>query len=313
MESSGITDASTGSVAVTGAGASISHENNTSRADRSDSAENEASFQDAVAVSSALVGENVVDSPQQRRSPRKLVASTAAQILGAPGLHDEDDHANGNSSSPHIPQTYKATSSSSTRLPEPPQPPLLSDDANAMSVGLMAQGLSWARRQRERRKRLYLQNQAEQQMLKIRAAEEAEKQQKEGRSLLDNPTCQNMLSSSSSNKNLSSLSSQSAADKSSDGTDTKHNDLTSTSVSKSGDGISMVLASYAATKTRQEEDAAWIPPVRLVEEDDHETLTSSLPILCNKLLSMFCPAALRTVGGGGCTVWHEMETRLRVP
>jgi len=46
---------------------------------------------------------------------------------------------------------------------------------DTLSVGMMANGLAWVQRQRDRRRRMYLQNQAEQQLEKLRQAQMAEK------------------------------------------------------------------------------------------------------------------------------------------
>jgi hypothetical protein len=247
--------------------------------------QNEASFQDAVAVSSALVGESVVDSPQQAGRERNLYNSVSRfsvmQNLGMPSL----DANLGMEAATH--RSTRSSSCAPSFFP-PPLPPLTTDNANTLSVGIMAQGLSWARRQRDRRKRLYLQHQAEQQILKIRAAEEAEQREKAAAtrpssSLMDNLTFQNLLPSyfatySSSQQthtdDISIAANVSDPDQQpADGGNDQDDFTTAASISKSGDGISMVMPRYAAalmTRQEQEEDEAFIPPVRVQDDDDDE-------------------------------------------
>jgi hypothetical protein len=110
------------------------------------------SFQDAVATSGALVGENILDSPGNNNHRRNRVAPDPLF------LQEPDEH----------------------------------------SVGLVAQGLAWVQRQRQQRRRLYLQNQAEQQLQKLQQAQEQESQQDPSTatpifSLLDNPTFQSLI------------------------------------------------------------------------------------------------------------------------
>ena len=276
----------------------------------------DSSFQNAVAVSSALVGESVVDSPRnqkQHHAKQKVIVDTAdASFLSHPSLmengrNDDDgnnrnvDDDNDDNGDPL--QSVRAKRNTSSR-PTLPQPPLTTDNTNALSVGLMAQGLAWARRQRERRRRLYLQNQAEQQVAKIqeaaRVAEQQQQQQQQqtaaGRSLMDNPTFQNLLYStfggSSSCSNTTEITAANAAsgfaatttntaaaaaaanvtdnngDPEKESTSNDNGDDTmgaSTTVSKSGDGISVELDSYATatTMTHYDEDDEFIPPVRV--------------------------------------------------
>ncbi|KAL7580808.1 hypothetical protein ACA910_001085 [Epithemia clementina (nom. ined.)] len=94
------------------------------------------------AVSGALVGENVLDSPGAGNCPKKY-------------------------------RKKIATPSASSTPSAPGSIPSLSEPLS-MSVGLVTQGLSWIRLQREERRRRYLQHQAEEQALKIREAQLAE-------------------------------------------------------------------------------------------------------------------------------------------
>jgi hypothetical protein len=198
----------------------------------------EEELQDSLAFSSALVGETIVDSPQLTRTI----------------LHNYEDVSD--NSLLTSPDLYNRA----VRAPQhlPPPRPRTTDDTDAMSVGIMAQGLDWVRRQRECRKRMYLQNQAEQQLLKLRLAREA--QNESGRSLVDNPTFQNFTA----NLNRTSIDRR-TADPSPD--EDKDDFDASTTISKSGDGISVALASYGQMDD-EELDASFIPPVRVVDEQE---------------------------------------------
>ena len=168
----------------------------------------------------------------------------------------------------------------------PPPPALAANNANALSVGIMAQGFAWVRRQRETRKRMYLQNQAEQQLRKIQEAELAAEAaaSNNGRSLVDNPTFQTMSSarytkSSAQNNERQSTAdhatSSSKAHQTTTGTDTAPE--RSARISKSGDGYSVALPDHYKTLDSPSEnpelDAEFVPPVRVVEDD--EDLTSN--------------------------------------
>jgi hypothetical protein len=143
------------------------------------------SLQDALASSSAYVGENVFDSPS---SPLKITitdrgASPSSEMelpsLLVPPLH----HPNTNNTTT---DTAVAAARGTSFKPRD------YSAADEESVGMMAQGLAWARRQREHRRRMYLQNQAEQQLAKIQQAQAAEKKEQAAaianRGLSDNST-----------------------------------------------------------------------------------------------------------------------------
>ena len=217
----------------------------------------------ALAGASALVGESILDSPQS--SPRILQ------------MDDRDNQGGAG-----VPPPILGASSRSH--------PLTTDNANAMSVGIMAQGLAWVRRQREVRQRLYLQNQAEQQLLKIQRAQLAEEQAK-NRSLADNATFQNILRTKpglESKHSQESCNSENNSERSNDNDDAGGG---VSRVSKSGDGISVALPSlYSTTKSahqdEDESDASFIPPVRVVEDiatnsndDDDEDGKDAVPFV----------------------------------
>jgi hypothetical protein len=134
------------------------------------------SLQDALASSAAYVGENVFDSPT---SPLKITitdrgASPSAEMklpsLLVPPLHHPNTATNDAATTSNTNNTETATRGAKFK-------PRSFSAADEESVGMMAQGLAWARRQREHRRRLYLQNQAEQQLAKIQLAQAAEKKE----------------------------------------------------------------------------------------------------------------------------------------
>lgn len=164
----------------------------------------------------------MVDSP----TTTKMVVLRDRSALGVPGHND----------------TMRETSTSSSEM------------TDSMNVGIMAQGLAWAKRQQERRQRQYLQHQAEQQLQKIKQAQGDETQ----RSLLDNSTFRNFFATPMDSKKC-------------DDTISKHHqsddeDVVTKRISKSGGGITVELP--VETKSRKQDDASWIPPVRVVHEDD---------------------------------------------
>jgi hypothetical protein len=189
----------------------------------SDTTEDE-TLREAVAASTALMGETVMDSPNQNYSKPQVRA----------------DAFGGKS--------------------PPAPPPLTTENASAMSVGIMAQGLAWARRQREQRRRLYLQNQAEQQLRKIREAQAEEQHAAKGRSLMENPTFQNLKGWMTTKRSSSTERERSAS------FEEFEEDGVTKKISKSGDGVTVELD---VASEREEEDAAFIPPVRIEEERDH--------------------------------------------
>lgn len=129
-----------------------------------------------------------------------------------------------------------------------PEVPSLHD---ATSVGIMAQGLAWVQTQREKRRRKYLQMQADRQIEKIRLAQE----QQRNRHLSDNTVFQNL-------KEIPSE-------------DSTNDGKTCNLVSQSGDGVTVQLY------VEDEEDESFVPPVR-IENDEEETELS--PFLLNESL-----------------------------
>ena len=133
-------------------------------------------------------------------------------------------------------------------------------DGDALSVGIMAHGLAWVQRQRDRRRRQFLQNQAEQQLRRIREAREAEKvRQQSSSSLTDNSTFQNFARALKGNLDLLS-----------DDRTLPEDTVASTlscqgpAISQSGDGYSVSLPDVGDSK--EEEEESWIPPVRVEVE-----------------------------------------------
>ena len=150
------------------------------------------SLQDALASSGAYVGELVFDSPS---SPVKITitdrgASQSAEMelpsLLVPQLQHPNT-ANEAATTSNTDTNIAVTAARGAKFK-----PRNFSAADDESVGMMAQGLAWARRQREHRRRLYLQNQAEQQLAKIQQAQAAEKKEQAAaianRGLSDNTT-----------------------------------------------------------------------------------------------------------------------------
>jgi len=191
---------------------------------------------DAVVASTALMGENILDSPGQRTQSR-LFQLRDRSALGTPS-NRRPDH--GTLTAPDLNNSNNGSS----------------ENANAISVGIMAQGLAWARRQRDRRQRQYLQLQAEKQLRKIQQAQQEEKGDTNdaGGSLLDNPIFQNLALARKSSREDESIDEDCDAKPSIDVSD---------KISKSGDGYSVELP---VEPDRDVEDASWIPPVRVEDE-----------------------------------------------
>lgn len=208
--------------------------------DDDDSKSNNSAAQDVVAASTALMGENILDSPTQTGSAR-LYRLRDRSALGTP--QSSNDHSLSFSCMPSLDS----------------DPPMTADNSDALSVGIMAQGLAWARRQRDQRQRLYLQHQAEQQLRKIRHAQAQEKAASQGRSLLDNSTFQNLMHNAA--KKSEDEEAEDVAEKEAYSSD----DDEAFFVSKSGDGYSVELP---VDLSIDEEDASWIPPVRVDDETD---------------------------------------------
>ena len=148
-----------------------------------------------------------------------------------------------------------------------------------MGVGIVAQGLSWARRQRDRRKQQYLQWQAEQQLHKIKMAHEEQQQQTMDEPRLDPGTFQDLGASRSS----------SSGEVVGDFVvvDHQHSSTAfevSKKISKSGDGFSVELPGVLVgndedlNQHEDPDDASWVPPVR-IEEEPPETMASCPYIL----------------------------------
>lgn len=207
----------------------------------------ECSLQDHVAASGALVGENILDSPVAKESKVRDV-KVPSSFQGPPTMKNNET------------TKTKAAASRGHRLPS---------DRDAVSVGIMAQGLAWVQSQRERRRRLYLQNQAEQQ---LRILQEAQQAEKAGRTLTENPTFQSLAKAF---RNFGDSIGNSATDSQQQ---RYHDDIIpcrssfddnevafSTVVSQSGDGYSVNLPGFD-----EDEDLSWVPPVRVEEEGNLE-------------------------------------------
>lgn len=192
----------------------------TNRADSDDE------LQSAVASSSALVGENVIDSP--RHHHRLTLESSLSEWPSSP---------------PVLEETRRRT--------------IVEED---LSVGIMAHGLAWVNQQRNRRRRMYLQNQAQQQLRKLREAQKTEKQQSlMGRTLTENPTFQSLA------KAFRGLSDPSETDTPTDPNDSPEDIpfADAATVSESGEGYSVNLP-----LDEIDVDAAFVPPVRIEAEPD---------------------------------------------
>jgi hypothetical protein len=184
-------------------------------------------YHDALASAAALVGENVLDSPS--RTCRVFPLSNNPS-LNAPDLNES--------------------------RPVPPRvipPPLTPENANALSVGIMAQGFAWVRKQREGRKRMYLRNQAERQLQILKEA------QRESQKTDNNSVFSNILYS---------FSQKSESDRKSTCDEEEDEDENRQKLSISGDGVTVELSLHA---DRADLDAEFIPPVRVEPEDDLES------------------------------------------
>jgi hypothetical protein len=184
--------------------------------DASEDHDSDEELQDAIATSGALVGENVLDSPDS--AYRRAIVSPMYSCPSAPEL----------------------------------------DNPNSFSVGIMAKGLAWVQTQRDRRRRRYLQNQAEQQLRKLHEVQEEEKTNV--RSLMDNSTFRNLANQKSTDteieendpyKNTSKVDQE------------KRNAI----ISPSGDGYTGALE---LSPERFEDDMLFVPKVRVEEEPDEQ-------------------------------------------
>jgi TLD len=225
--------------------------------------------QDAViAASTAIMGENVLDSPNTQHYKSRLFTWQNHSTLE--------------------PQPFTSTTAQRTEASQQPfplipnieQPPNSSEAledsshersrrSNALSVGIMAQGLAWAQTQKNRRKQLYLQHQAEQQLEKIRKAE-VPRAPRSSSVLEYIPSLQSIV-------RFTGLSTTTGASKDA----TTVADSVDHQTSLSGAGYSVELPAVVETAesvTRSpdeihpeycdddDNDTSWIPPVRVEEE-----------------------------------------------
>uniref|UniRef100_A0A7S3P0I1 Oxidation resistance protein 1 n=1 Tax=Amphora coffeiformis TaxID=265554 RepID=A0A7S3P0I1_9STRA len=206
-------------------------------------------FQDAVASSGALVGENIFDSPSQYQR----------SVVSARGL-----------APPALPCFRDGTRAQSNYNSDDEVDP-------GVSVGLVAQGLAWVKSQRESRRRRYLQFQAEEQLRKIREAQNAERQNaavNNNKGLFSNSIFQNLASTVTGGQgdagdNHEGLRRRQDSVEADDCADTEDISGPQATVSQSGAGYSVELA-VSDNEEEEEEDASWIPPVRLEEEESSE-------------------------------------------
>jgi hypothetical protein len=255
--------------------------------------EDDEELQDALASSSALVGENVLDSPssnerQQRKHQHGRQTAAAAAGLAPPLLsHDDHDYA-------FSPRRSMTATTNAAQM------------ADEDRVGMMASGLAWVRRQREHKRRLYLQNQAQQQLQKIQQAQAAESQEAaaDNRGLMDNTTFASLAKSMTNSFGSGGSVAGAAADH--DDNDQGHgvdnddhsgahgegsmaldsskyflktdrefarsqgsgsHESKATMISKSGDGYTVRLS---VSEDPEEEDVSFIPQVRVVEEPEED-------------------------------------------
>lgn len=156
-----------------------------------------------------------------------------------------------------------------------------SSDNQSISVGIMAQGLAWAKRQRERRQRLYLQNQAEMQLRKIQKAQEMDDQHETPRSLIDNPTFQNLMqiNKSSSDGDVAPVSKVKSSMRKlflKRSSDTLEDDPIDNKIVKSETGGYSVELPFVLDK--EEDDASWVPPVR-IQQNERDTNETTVPFI----------------------------------
>lgn len=228
----------------------------------------ESAVRDAVCASTALMGENILDSPTQQYNIRMFQLRDRS-ALGTPSS-PRVNHSLADIPAPPSLETNGNSNGRGSRS----DPPLTEENSNAMTVGIMAQGLAWARRQRDRRQRQYLQLQAEQQLRKIRQAQEQQQQEEEDeapRSLIDNSIFRNLAATNSGTLRSGSGSFSDAGDLEEDQHENKKKTKTfdvTKKVSKSGDGYSVELPGVVLDggNSRDEEDASWVPPVRVEDE-----------------------------------------------
>ena len=182
--------------------------------------------QEIVAASTAIMGENVVDSPTTHKL--LLLKHRSALVANTPTTPSMDYHHNQHDQ-PH-------------------------------ASGIVSQGLDWARKQRDKRQRDYLQQQAETQLRKIREAQANPEQ-------AITPTATSSIFENSTFRNLFSLPNTDHPKKNDERIDTQHetDEHVSKRVSKSGGGYSVQLP----IQVKEQEDASFIPPVRIQPEEDN--------------------------------------------
>ena len=185
----------------------------------------------AVAAASALVGETVLDSSRTKRK-----------------TNHRSDHADGESNNSSSENDNKGVN---RHVISRNTVDLAAEEA-AMSVGLMAVGLAWVQRQKERRRRNYLQNQAERQLRKIAEAENIHNP-RPPRSLAENPTFQTITHSGHPNSDQMPEE---------EGVEGPLKIGLSPKVSTSGEGASGRIDIF----DDDDESESWIPKVRVEEE-----------------------------------------------
>mmetsp|Transcript_74803 Transcript_74803/g.112757 ORF Transcript_74803/g.112757 Transcript_74803/m.112757 type:complete len:504 (+) Transcript_74803:56-1567(+) len=126
--------------------------------------------EEALAVASARMGENVYDSPNA--VPRKIMDEKSFSKHISSSSDDDDDYKDHHDNNNQIRMTrMKNHGSSSSNNKHHHAMDTPADEYAAASAGILASGLAWVQRSRESRRRKYLQHQAEQQLRKIREAE----------------------------------------------------------------------------------------------------------------------------------------------
>lgn len=199
--------------------------------------------QEVVAASTAIMGENVVDSPTTHKL---LMLKHQSSLLSGARTSDLEEQVN----------IQESSSSTSTG-------------------GLVSQGLDWARRQRDRRQREYLQQQADLQLRKLREAQASPEQPPPPQSIFENSTFRTLFSlppTDHPKKNDDTIVDHSVSE-----TDDR---VISKTVSKSGGGYSVQLPLHSnSTCSDAQSDASFIPTVRIEPEDN----TDDCPFLLNPL------------------------------
>lgn len=197
------------------------------------------------AVSAALVGENVLDSP-----PRPSAINTGrnfVEAVSAPPPQINQDRIAGTFIRSHSPTMTTDTASALAHTLD-------------ISLGLVAQGFSWIKSQREERRRRILQQQAAEQAKKIREAQMTQSEYSGPGGILST-VCGEDLNRVVDQVIIYSY----------DECDDERI-VQKTGISYSGDGFSVEFA----VPPKPEEDVDWVPPVRI---QDEENITSAPYIL----------------------------------